>query len=113
MERFSKAFMIGALSAFAAASADAAEFTPPMDSINDAYYTCASGGAFLVAYDGPKPTTATITTNNNNHTYRLKRTAVSQGVEFKGAGATFWTDGARMSLSGTEAKLADCTRKRP
>lgn len=113
MERVFRIFIFGAVGAFASTSAGAAEFTPPMDGINDAYYTCASGGAFLVAYDGPKPTAATITTNNNNRTYQLKRTSVSQGIEFKGAGATFWTDGARVSLSGTEAKLADCVRKRP
>ncbi|HEX3918682.1 MAG TPA: MliC family protein [Caulobacteraceae bacterium] len=81
---------------------------PPMNSFDEAYYTCANGEAFLISYDSDSPTSATMTTSNDNKKYDLKRTAASGGFQFSGAAAQFWTDGKTVKVHGTALPFQDC-----
>ena len=107
--------IFGAVLAFvimpAPALADAA-FEPPMDDFNNAFYQCNEPGAFLVSYDSDKPTSATITTANNNKNYSLQRTSSESGVLFSGGAVKFWTDGKTTTLTGTETTYKNCALKK-
>jgi membrane-bound inhibitor of C-type lysozyme len=89
----------------------AAPKQPPMDQFNNAFYTCDGGGAFLMSYDSSKPNAATMTTSNNNRKFELKRSAVSDGVQFAGGPVKFWTDGKSVTVEGTELPLQHCSTK--
>jgi hypothetical protein len=91
-----------------AASADPV-LGPPMNASNSAYYVCASGSdAFVINYVGPKLDQASIQSNTNK-VYKLHRTPVSSGYMFTdGKGVQFWTDGKRVSLTGTVQAYTNC-----
>lgn len=84
---------------------------PPMNNLDFAYYTCANGGAFLISYDAREPSSATMTTSNDNRSYALKRTSVEKGVRFTGPTASFWTDGKTVVVNGTQKPLLKCMIK--
>jgi membrane-bound inhibitor of C-type lysozyme len=84
---------------------------PPMNSFNFAFYNCADGAAFQISYDSDTPTAATMTTNDNNRQYELKRTADSNGVQFSNGAVKFWTDGKTVVVQGTRAPLKNCRMK--
>jgi len=84
---------------------------PPMNDFNDAFYTCEDGHAFMISYDSDRPTTATMTTSDDNKQYALKRDPVASGVQFSGDAASFWTDGKQVRVEGVNAHLRDCQRK--
>lgn len=92
-----------------AGMAHAASQGPPMNAFNSAYYVCSAGkDAFVVSYSGDHLNGATITTNAKG-SYDLKRTPVSAGYEFASPeGVRFWTDGQRVSLTGTRQTYMDC-----
>lgn len=85
---------------------------PPMNDFNSAFYNCANGAAFSISYDSDTPTTATMTTNDQNRAYTLKRTQVANGVQFSNGAAKFWTDGRSVLVEGTRQPLKDCKMKR-
>jgi membrane-bound inhibitor of C-type lysozyme len=85
---------------------------PPMNNFEQAFYTCDNGGAFIVSYHGNPPTSATMTTSNDNKRYALKRTPVATGAQFEGAkGAKFWTDGTTVTVAGTQKVYTNCKVK--
>jgi membrane-bound inhibitor of C-type lysozyme len=89
----------------------ASSMQPPMNEFYSAFYNCADGGAFAVSYDSETPTTATITTNDQNKQYVLKRAQADNGVQFSNGAAKFWTDGKSVVVEGTRQPLKDCKRK--
>lgn len=89
----------------------AAEAQPPMDGFDEAFYTCQGDHNFLITYDSDTPTAATLTTNNDNRTYALKRASADSGVAFEGDGAKFWTDGTSVKVNGTVTPFQACKRK--
>jgi|GEM_PF-2957436 len=84
---------------------------PPMNEFDQAFYTCESGGAFMMTYDSDQPTKVEMTTNSDNKRYDLKRTESAAGVEFKGPGARFWTDGKTVVVEGTTVSFKSCKMK--
>lgn len=84
---------------------------PPMDGFNDAFYTCDNGAAFAMSYDSNAPTSATMTTSNDNDRHQLKKTPVARGVEFAGGAIKFWTDGQSVVVDGTQVPFRDCRLK--
>jgi membrane-bound inhibitor of C-type lysozyme len=84
---------------------------PPMNDFRQAFYNCDNGAAFLMAYDGARPRSATMTTSNNNKEYPLKREQTSSGVEFASGPVKFWTDGQEVRVEGTELTLQNCKLK--
>jgi membrane-bound inhibitor of C-type lysozyme len=85
---------------------------PPMNNFDQAFYTCDNGGAFIVSYEGNPPTSATMTTSNDNKSYALKRTPAATGAQFAGAaGAKFWTDGKTVTVAGTQKAFINCKIK--
>jgi len=91
--------------------AAAAPMQPPMNNFNYAFYTCDDGGSFLMTYDDNPPKSATMTTNNDNKNYALKRQPVASGVQFSGDGAKFWTDGKSVTVDGTVKPFRNCKLK--
>jgi membrane-bound inhibitor of C-type lysozyme len=89
----------------------ASSLQPPMNDFDSAFYNCANGGAFEISYDSDTPTTATITTNDQNRQYVLKRAPADNGVQFSNGAAKFWTDGKTVVVEGTRQPLKDCKRK--
>lgn len=83
---------------------------PPMNDFYDAFYTC-DGGAFLVSYDSDMPTSATLTTSDNNKKYTLKRVPAPSGFQFSGDAAKFWTDGKTVTTEGAVAHFRNCKLK--
>jgi membrane-bound inhibitor of C-type lysozyme len=83
----------------------------PMDSFNNAFYTCDDGGAFLMSYDSNEPKEATMTTSNNSKHYTLKKAKVADGVQFSDQKVKFWTDGKTVVVEGTEVPLNHCKPK--
>ncbi len=94
-----------------AAPSGGSSIQPPMDGFNDAFYTCDNGRAFLIAYDSETPANATMTTNDNDRRYALKRTPADTGVQFTGEAAKFWTDGKSVVVEGTDARYRNCKLK--
>ena len=84
---------------------------PPMTEFYQAFYTCESGGAFMMNYDSDQPTSVQMTTNTDGKHYELKRTPSPSGVEFKGPAARFWTDGKSVVVEGTIAHFKGCKKK--
>jgi membrane-bound inhibitor of C-type lysozyme len=82
-----------------------------MNNFNSAFYECANGGAFLISYDSDTPTTATMTTNDQNKQYVLTRTPASDGVQFTNGPAKFWTNGKTVVVEGASQPLKDCKMK--
>ena len=102
----------GAVGCLVSASALAAPpAQPPMNAFYSAFYLCADGGAFAVSYDSETPTTATITTNDHNKEYVLKRTPDANGVQFSNGGVRFRADGRSAVLEGARQPLKDCKLK--
>ena len=95
----------------AASAAGAPSMQPPMNNFNSAFYDCASGGAFLIAYDSDTPTTATMTTSDSNKQYVLTRKPAPDGVQFTNGPARFWTDGKTVVVEGTSQPLKGCKMK--
>ena len=81
-----------------------------MNSLQFAFYDC-DAGAFEIDYDSETPTQATLVTSDHNRRYELKRSASGNGVQFSGAGVTFWTDGKKVRVEGTSARLDNCKLK--
>lgn len=100
-----------ALISIAPPIAAAATAAPPMDSFNDAFYNCDNGAAFAMSYDSNNPTSATMTTSDDNARHDLKKTKVAKGVEFAGGPVKFWTDGQSVVVDGTQKVFADCKLK--
>ena len=94
-----------------AAPAFAKPAQPPMNSFNFAFYTCDNGNAFQISYDSDTPSQATLTTSNNNKQYQLKRTDVSNGIQFSNQDVRFWTDGKDTVITGTGIPLNNCKMK--
>lgn len=92
-------------------AATAQAMQPPMNNFNDAFYTCENGAAFMISYDSDRPASATMTTSNDNKQYVLKRDTVSDGVQFSGDAAKFWTDGKKVRIEGAQTLLLDCQLK--
>lgn len=84
---------------------------PPMNNFEYAFYTCDNGGAFQISYDSRTPSTAKMTTSNNNKQYTMKRTDDADGVQFTNGSTKFWTDGKSVLVEGTEAPLQNCKLK--
>jgi membrane-bound inhibitor of C-type lysozyme len=80
---------------------------PPMNSFDFAYYAC-TGGAFQIAYDSETPTSATMTTSDDNRRIELARKPTSEGVQFSNGAVRFWTDGKTVVVQGTVAQLQNC-----
>lgn len=89
----------------------AASMQPPMNNLNFAFYNCANGGAFQISYDSDTPTTATMTSNDQNKQYVLTRTPSANGVQFSNGAAKFWTNGKTVVVEGTRQPLNDCKMK--
>jgi membrane-bound inhibitor of C-type lysozyme len=102
---------VGAAALAGSFAAAESSMQPPMNSFNYAYYNCDNGGAFLISYNGPAPTKATMTTSNDNKSYVLKRTPVDKGVKFSGAVASFWTDDMTVVVNGTQKPILNCKIK--
>jgi membrane-bound inhibitor of C-type lysozyme len=100
-----------ALSTIAPSVAAAATAALPMDGFNDAFYTCDNGAAFAMSYDSSQPSTATMTTSNDNARHTLKKTKVARGEEFAGGPVTFWTDGQSVVVTGASTPFRDCKVK--
>ena len=83
---------------------------PPMNSFNDAFYTCDNDASFQLSYDSETPKEATLTTKSNKR-FDLKRTQTADGVQFSGGGATFWTDGKTLRIDGVDTALRNCKLK--
>lgn len=94
-----------ALAAATPAKAEAA-IQPPMNTFNQAFYTC-DGGAFTISYDSETPTSAKLTTSNS-HEYELNRAASPTGVQFSNDRVSFWTDRKSVKVQGTQLKLLNC-----
>jgi hypothetical protein len=104
--------MIGlVLAGLASAGPALAADQPPMNGFDQAFYNCQGDHNFLVTYDSDTPTAATLTTNNDNKTYALKRESADKGVAFTGDGAKFWTDGSGVTVAGTAISFQACKRK--
>lgn len=84
---------------------------PPMNDFDQAFYTCDNDGAFVVTYDSTEPSSATMTTSNNNTQYAMKRTQAASGFQFTGDTAKFWTDGKTVTVEGTAQHLRNCRLK--
>lgn len=100
-----------ALGCMATAAAAAAPMQPPMNGFDFAFYTCDDGRAFQISYDSDTPTSATMTTSDNNRQYALTRTHAPEGVQFSNGAARFWTDGRKVVVEGTANRLENCRRK--
>jgi len=100
-----------AVSLVGAPTMAASSLQPPMDSFNDAFYTCDNGRTFLISYDSDEPANATMTTNDHDKRYALKRTPAPTGFLFSGDAAKFWTDGKSVVVGGTEARFQNCRMK--
>lgn len=94
----------------ATAASGAPKMQPPMNNFDFAFYTC-EGGAFQITYDSDTPTSATMTTSDNNKQYVLARKPTDDGVQFASGAARFWTDGRKVVVEGTRAHLENCKRK--
>lgn len=97
----------GLLSAAGAAQATAGG--PPMDQFNSAFYVCEAGKAnFAVSYSGDKLNAATVTTSAKAH-YALQKAASPEGYLYdNGDGVRFWTDGKKVTLTGTPQSYSAC-----
>lgn len=98
----------GAMLAAAGPGLAQSQEKPPMNDFYQAFYTCTSGGAFMISYDDEAPTEAEMVTSNDNRHYQLKRTDSGKGWEFKGGGVRFWTDGKSVVVQGTKAAYSGC-----
>ena len=94
-----------------AAPSAAAGLQPPMNDFTQAFYRCDGGLAFMMSYDGDKPQTADMLTNDDGRHYALKRRASASGVEFAGGGARFWTDGKTVVVEGAKSAFKNCKMK--
>ena len=110
-KRMTRTGLVVALCALATAGMADAQATsgPPMNTFQSAYYVCSSGkDAFVVQYASPKQVDATINTNTSKH-YTMKSTPVTSGYMYSnGKGVQFWTDGSRVSLTGTAQAYQGC-----
>ena len=61
-----------AAGAIAAPAGAETQMQPPMNDFYEAFYTCESGGAFLICCNSETPASATLTTSKNKK-YQLKR----------------------------------------
>jgi membrane-bound inhibitor of C-type lysozyme len=104
--------VLAALSAGSVAAVATAEPTiqPPMNDFNFAFYTC-DGGAFQISYDSDTPTEAKMTTSDHNKQYVLERKPATDGVQFSGPAAKFWTDGKKVVVEGTTPPMRNCKIK--
>ena len=84
---------------------------PPMNAFNQAFYRCDGGEAFMISYDSEQPTSAEMVTNSDNRHYQLKRGTASNGVQFSGGPAKFWTDGHSVVAEGAKATFKNCKMK--
>jgi membrane-bound inhibitor of C-type lysozyme len=96
---------------FSSALAQPAPPQPPMNDFTQAFYRCDGGLAFMMSYDSDQPTTADMLTNDDGRHYALKRTASTNGVQFAGGGARFWTDGKTVVVEGTKSAFKNCKIK--
>ena len=83
---------------------------PPMNDFRQAFYNCDDNAAVIIAYDAPKPKSATMTTSGNNKEYALKR-GPNNALQFSGDVAKFSLDGDAVTVEGTETPLKNCKRK--
>ncbi len=100
-----------ALMMTAAPALSAPQAQPPMNSFDQAFYSCAGGASFMMTYDSAQPATAKMRTSDNNKLYELKRTPVSTGIQFTGGAAKFWTDGQKVTVDGTQVPFRNCKRR--
>ncbi len=84
---------------------------PPMNDFNFAFYICDGGASFMMTYDANPPTSASMTTNDDNRTRQLKRAADNTVARFEGDGVTFWTDGKVVRVQGTRKPYPNCKLK--
>lgn len=84
---------------------------PPMNDFNFAFYICDGGASFMMAYDANPPTSASMTTNDDNRTHQLKRVPDDTGARFEGEGVTFWTDGKIVRVQGAQKPYPNCKLK--
>ena len=84
---------------------------PPMNDFNFAFYICDGGASFMMTYDASPPTSARITTNDDNRTRQLKRASDDAGARFEGEGVTFWTNGKTVRVHGTQKPYPNCKLK--
>lgn len=99
------------MSGIAVAAVAASPMQPPMNAFDFAFYTCDDGKAFQIAYDSDTPKSATMTTSDNNKRYVLTRKSAPGGAQFTNGAARFWTDGQKVVVEGTAARLENCKRK--
>ena len=84
---------------------------PPMDQFNNAFYNCDDNQAFLMSYDAKRPANVNMTTSPDSKKYMLKKAKSDTGVQFSDGTVTFWTDGATVTVEGTEVPLRNCKLK--
>ncbi len=104
----------GALGGFLVAPSASADtpIQPPMNSFGLGLLQLRPGvRSFQMSYDSDTPTAATMTTNDNNKTYELKRTDSPTGVTFAAGPTKFWTDGKTVQVQGTSQSMINCKLK--
>jgi hypothetical protein len=84
---------------------------PPMNAFQQAFYNCDDNGAFLIAYNSGRPTTATMTTSSNNKEYALKRVQGAGPIKFSSDTAKIRIEGDQVTVEGTETPYLNCKRK--